>query len=138
MARILLDSSALYAIADSDDKWHQAMVRAVHGRSGDRIVPVSVLAEACYLIGAHLGPKSERPLVRAAIGGEFQPEGLSLRDFARAEGVLAKYTDATVGFVGASVVAVPERLNIRTIAATDRRHIHLFRPKHCRAFEIIP
>ncbi len=138
MPGILVDSSGLYAIADRDDKWHQAMVGAIEGRRGDRIVPVSVLTEACYLIGSHLGPAAERHLIRATIRGEFLLEGLSVQDLERAEGVLQKYADANIGFVDASVIAVAERLKIRTIATTDRRHFTLFRPKHCRAFELLP
>ena len=138
MPGILVDSSGLYAIADRDDKWHHAMVAAVEERRGDRIVPVSVLTEACYLIGSHLGAAAERHVIRATIRGELFLEGLSLQDLERAEGVLQKYADASIGFVDASIVAVAERLKIRTIATTDRRHFTLLRPKHCRAFELIP
>ncbi len=55
MAGLLLDTGALYALADRDDQWHRRMVAALKGHSADRIVPVTVLAEACYLIGAQLG-----------------------------------------------------------------------------------
>jgi predicted nucleic acid-binding protein len=138
MPGILLDTSALYAIADRDDRWHKATVKAIEGLRGDRIVPVSVLAEACYLIGAHLGPAAERHLIRATIRGEFLLEGLSLLDLEGADAVLLKYADANVGFVDASIVAVAERLKIRTIVTTDRRHFRLFRPKHCGMFELLP
>ncbi len=138
MAGILLDTGALYAIADRDDKWHKAMVREIQGRREDRIVPVSVLTEACYLIGTHLGPVAERHLIRATIRGEFLLEELSLRDLERADAVLQKYADANIGFVDASVVAIAERLKIRTIVTTDQRHFRLFRPKHCPSFELLP
>jgi predicted nucleic acid-binding protein len=138
MPGMLLDTSALYAIADRDDKWHGAMLEAVEGCIGQRVVPVSVLAEACYLISTYLGPAAERKLLRALIGEEFELEGLDLRDLERSEAVLEKYADANVGFVDASIVAVAERLNVRTVATTDRRHFRLFRPKHCRTFELVP
>jgi len=138
MPGILLDTSALYAIADRDDKWHKPMVAALERRHGDRIVPVSVLIEACYLIGTHLGPAAERHLIRATIRGEFLLEGLSLRDLERADAVLEKYADANIGFVDASIVAIAERLKVGRIVTTDRRHFRLFRPKHCRAFELLP
>ena len=56
MAGMLRDTSALYAIADRDDKWHGAMVEAV---------------EACV---------AERQLLRALIDGDLLLEGLDLRD----------------------------------------------------------
>lgn len=138
MPGVLLDSSALYAIADRDDKWHKAMVGAVEARSGERIVPVSVLTEACYLIGTHLGPAAERQLIRTIIEGELLLEGLSLQDLERTDAVLQKYADANIGFVDASIVAMAERLKVSTVATTDRRHFRLFRPKHCRTFELLP
>jgi len=138
MPGLILDTSALYAIADRDDKWHRAMRDAVEGCGGQRVVPVSVLVEACYLLGTYLGPAAERKLLRALIGEEFELEGLDLRDLERSEAVLEKYADANVGFVDASIVAVAERLNVRTVATTDRRHFRIFRPKHCRTFELVP
>jgi len=138
MAGMLLDTSALYAIADRDDTWHKAMVAAVESGAGERIVPVSVLSEACYLLGAHLGVAAERQLLRALIDGELVLEGIDRRDLERADVVLQKYADAKIGFVDASIVAIAERLDVRTIATTDRRHFSMFRPKHCRAFELVP
>jgi predicted nucleic acid-binding protein len=138
MAGILLDTSALYAIADQDDKWHAPMVAAVEAWAGDRIVPVSVLPEACYLLGAHLGVAAERQLLRALIDGEFFLEGLDLRDLQRADAVLEVYADSDIGFVDASIVAVAERLNVGTIATTDRRHFGMIRPKHRKNFDLVP
>ncbi len=138
MAGMLLDSSALYAIADRDDKWHRRMAEAVEGWAGERVVPVSVLAEACYLLNRHLGAAAERQLLRALIDGELMLEGLDLRDVRRADAVLQKYADANIGFVDASIVAVAERLNIGAIATTDRRHFSMLRPAHRRVFDLFP
>lgn len=138
MPGLLLDSGALYALADRDDKWHARMVEALEGHPGDRVVPVTVLTEACYLLNTHLGIAAERRLIRAILGGELLLEGVILSDLGRADQVLQKYSDANIGLVDATVVAIAERLGIRTVATTDRRHFSLFRPKHCRAFELLP
>ena len=138
MAGLLLDTGALYALADRDDKWHAQMVAALEGRPGDRVVPVTVLTEACYLLGTHLGIAAERRLIRATLEGELLLEGVILSDLERADQVLEKYSDANIGLVDATVVAIAERLGIRRVVTTDRRHFSLFRPKHCRAFELLP
>lgn len=88
MIGTLMDSSALYALADQHDKWHKAMAQAVAAQAGDRVVPVTVLPEACYMIGTHLGPAAERRLVRAVIGGEFALEAVDVPDLVRAERLL--------------------------------------------------
>jgi len=138
MPGILLDTGALYALADRDDKWHARMVAALEAHPGDRVVPVTVLTEACYLLNTHLGNAAERQLIRAAIEGELLLEGVILSDLERTEHILQKYSDANVGFVDASAVAIAERLGIRVVVTTDRRHFSLFRPKHCRSFELLP
>lgn len=101
-------------------------------------MPVTVLAEASYMLATRLGPKAGRRLVRAILQEEFLLEGLRMPDLARADQVLQKYADANAGFVDASIVAVGERLRINTILTTDRRHFSLFRPRHCRSFTILP
>jgi uncharacterized protein len=138
MIGTLLDSSALYALADQHDKWHKAMARAVETQPGERIVPVTVLTEASYMIGTHLGPAAERRLIRAVIAGEFLLEGLGMHDLGRVGALLAKYVDADIGLVDATVVALAERLKITTIATTDHHHLRLIRPRHFTAFTLIP
>ena len=138
MAGLLLDTGALYALADRDDRWHARTVAVLEKRAGDRVVPITVLTEACYLLGAHLGVAAERRLIRATLDGELLLEGVILSDLERADQVLQKYSDANVGLVDATVVAIAERLGIRQVVTTDRKHFNLFRPRHCRAFELLP
>lgn len=138
MIGVLLDSSAVYALADQDDKWHEPMASAVESQSGERVVPVTVLTEACYMLATRLGPRAERRLLRAIMHGEFLLEGLGVPDIARVDQVLQKYADANIGFVDASIVAIAERLRLPTILTTDQRHFRLFRPRHCRTFTILP
>jgi predicted nucleic acid-binding protein len=76
-------------------------------------------------------------LIRAALGEELLLEGVILSDLERPDQVLEKYSDANIGLVDATVVAIAERLGIRIVVTTDRRHFSLFRPKHCRAFGLL-
>ncbi|MHB1025247.1 MAG: type II toxin-antitoxin system VapC family toxin, partial [Desulfobacteria bacterium] len=59
-------------------------------------------------------------------------------DMARTVAILKQYTDANIGFVDASLVAVSERLGINTVFTTDRRHFSLIKPAHCSAFTLLP
>jgi uncharacterized protein len=43
-----------------------------------------------------------------------------------------------IGFVDASVVAVTERLRVRVVATTDRRHFGAVRPRRVAALELVP
>lgn len=46
--------------------------------------------------------------------------------------------DLPLGFVDASVVAVAERLGERQVATLDRRHFSVVRPRHVKAFRLVP
>ena len=65
-------------------------------------------------------------------------EFLRKDDLTRTVEVMDKYLDTDLGFVDASLVAVAERLKIREILTTDRRHFSLIRPRHCASFVLKP
>ena len=138
MPAILVDTGPLYAMADRDDDWHARVVRFLGGSRDELIVPVSVLPEAAYLLAAHLGADAERKLVRSLASGEMALAELTIRDLRRTLELLDRYAAARIGFVDASVVATAERLGITRILTTDRRDFSLIRPRHCKAFELLP
>jgi predicted nucleic acid-binding protein len=138
MPPILVDTGPLYAMADRDDDWHSRVVRFLKRSRDELVVPVAVLPEAAYLLTAHLGPEAEQKLVRSVVNGEMALEELTLQDLRRALELLHRYAAARIGFVDAAVVATAERLRISRILTTDRRHFSLMRPRHCKAFELLP
>ncbi len=138
MPAILVDTGPLYAMADRDDDWHPRVVRFLRGCGDELIIPVAVLPEVAYLLATHLGPKAEQKLVRSVVTGEMSVEELTPQDLRRALELLERYEAARIGFVDASVVATAERLKITRILTTDRRDFSLVRPRHCKAFELLP
>ncbi len=71
---ILTDTSPLYAVADQDDKWHARLHAFLETRRRQLVVPMTVLPEVCYLIGAYLGAAAEVSFVRSIFGGEVRVE----------------------------------------------------------------
>lgn len=135
---MLVDTGVVYAMADQDDAWH-ARVRAYLEASNEiLLVPVTVVPEASYLLSTHLSQAAERRLVDNLARGELKLEPLLAADLKRIGTILDDYEDLDVGFVDASVVAMAERLRLRRILTTDRRHFGAIRPKHCRAFDLVP
>ena len=138
MTPILVDTGPLYAMADRDDGWHDRVRAFLDVSHRQLIVPITVLPEACYLIGTHLGAAAEVQFTRSVQRGEVKVEFLKKEDLARIVEVMDDYADARLGFVDASLVAVAERLKIRDILTTDRRHFSLVRPRHCGSFTLKP
>jgi len=101
-------------------------------------VPQLVIAEVAYLLETRLGSRAEVRLLGDLAAGNFTTEPVLPADWTRIAELVAKYHDLPLGTVDASVVATAERLWASTIATLDRRHFSVVRPKHVRAFELLP
>jgi predicted nucleic acid-binding protein len=133
---LLLDTGIVYALADADDAWHARARDYLSAHPDVLLVPITVVPEITYLLHARLGSAAERRFVAAVAAGEVAVENLTPADLRRCVSLLERYPK--VGFVDASVVAVAERLRLRTIATTDHRDFTLMRPAHLPAFELVP
>lgn len=134
----IVDTSFLFALADSRDVNHQHAVDTATVIDDLLILPITVLPEICYLIESRLGHAAMRGFVDTAVAGDLQVESLNRDDLSRVTEILNQYADARVDFVDATIVALAERLNVTRILTLDRRHFELCRPQHCAAFEILP
>jgi len=133
---ILVDTGILYALADADDRWHQAANAWLEDVSELLIVSVTALPEVACLLHTRLGAAAELAFVQSLAGGELEVEDLRRADLVRSAEVMRRYPE--IGLVDASIVAMAERLKIETIATTDRRHFESIRPKHTKAFMLVP
>jgi predicted nucleic acid-binding protein len=133
---LLLDTGIIYALADEDDDWHEPARGLLSVRPDVLLAPLTVLPEVNYLLHARLGTSAELAFIRSIEAGELSIQSLIQNDFERIATVMERYQD--IGFVDASVVAIAERLRLRTIATTDRRHFSKIRPSHFKAFELVP
>ena len=138
MGKVLVDTGALYAMADEDDAWHEKVRDWLEERRDALVVPITVLPEATYLLNAHIGAHAERALIESIRMKEFLVEPVAFGDFTRIAELLEVYDDNNIGFVDASVVAAAERLRIRRVLTTDRRHFSAIKPRHCRSFDLLP
>ena len=135
---VLADTGPLYALVDASDAWHRRVLAWWEEHGATVVVPVVVLPEVTYLLQNRIGPAAEEAFVRAVADGEFTLEELEPEDVRRAADVMARYEDFPLGFVDAALVAMAERLESRELLTTDRRHFGAVRPKHARAFTLLP
>jgi uncharacterized protein len=133
---LLVDTGVLYALADRRDAWHKRVREHLQRGPGALLVPVTVLPEVTCLLRERLGPPAEAAFVKSIAKGEIAVEPLDRRDLTRTLEVMNSYEQ--LGFVDATIVAAAERLKLRTIATTDRRHFAAVRPAHTDRFELVP
>lgn len=96
------------------------------------------MTEVAYLLETRLGPIPEVRFLGDLASGNLVTEPVLPSDLIRIAELVAIYHDLPLGTVDASVIATAERLGISVIATLDRRHFTVVRPKHVRAFELLP
>jgi len=135
---VVADTGPIYALIDASDAWHER-VNSWWSRSTAKVVlPVTILAEVTHLLQTRIGPHAETAFVRAVTDGEFTIEPLDDEDLPRIADVMHAYRDLPLGFVDASIVAIAERLEVREVLTTDRKHFGVVRPRHVRALLLLP
>ena len=137
---ILVDTNVLVAVANRADDHHRA-ARDLLERATERLlVPATVIAEVCYLIGSRDrgGAAAEAQFLRSFATGALELAELTAADLARMAELVVQYADLGLGGTDASLVALAERLGIERIATLDRRHFTVVRPAHVSGFRLLP
>jgi predicted nucleic acid-binding protein len=134
---LVVDTSVLLAAADDADPDHQACAEAIQNK-GPLVTTALVIAETAYLIGRQLGAAAEARFFRAVADGELQIETITPADARRIAELIETYADLGLGGTDASLIAIAERMKLRTLATLDRRHFSVVRPHHAAAFELVP
>ena len=119
MARVLVDTSAVYALLDRGDAWHKAATDTLHSLKLARTEPLLtnfVVAECHALALSRLGPEVAR---RWLLGNVWPVERVTEGDEARARTIIGQYTDKTFSYTDATSFAVMERLGLRRAFAFD-------------------
>jgi predicted nucleic acid-binding protein len=132
----VVDTGPLYAAVDADDEDHDRCRAALEDASYRIVIPTLIVAEVTYLIGTRLGARVEARFLRGLTRMDVEPPAPD--DWPRIAELVERYGDFPLGGADASVVALAERLGAETIVTLDERHFHAVRPKHCRAFRLLP
>jgi predicted nucleic acid-binding protein len=133
----LLDTGFLLAVLDADDDLHPACTTALLAES-QPLMPDVILPELAYMLLRERGYPALIQFLQSVQDGELRVVRTTSADLVRCASLLGQYADNRVDFVDCVIVAMAERLAIRTILTVDRRHFRVFRPIHCDCFEVIP
>ena len=119
MARVLVDTSAVYGLLDRGDACHQAAKDSLENLKRTRSEPLLtnfLVAECHALCLARLGAGVAR---RWLLTNVWTVERITPDDEAAAREIIRKYTDKTFSYTDATSFAVMERLGLRTAFAFD-------------------
>ena len=132
--KALCDSGPLVAFFDPRDTAHEECLSGLQAFGGSLVTTWAVLTEAFHFL--------DQSRQRECLWEFIFREALHLDDILPAEiprlrSVMEKYADLPMDFADASLVVLAERLRLRKVFTLDH-HFRLYRPRHVRAFEIIP
>ena len=119
MARVLVDTSAVYALLDRSDACHKAAKDSLEGCKNVRSEPLLtnfIVAECHALALARLGPALARNWLLSNV---WAVERVTHDDETHAREIIRKYLDKSFSYTDATSFAVMERLGLRTAFAFD-------------------
>lgn len=135
---LILDSGALYAAYDADDKHHKSVLGVLRSNRPPFVVPAAILAAADYLLVEFLGVDAESKFLDAVRSGYYSLEPVARSDLDYCRRVIAQYRDLEIGLADAAVMATAERLGINRIVTLDTRDFRAVKPGRWPAFELLP
>ena len=127
MDKVLLDTSALFALMDPEDAHHKQSLKINNSliqRKVSLILPNFLLAESHTIINKRLGSRPARQFLNAALM-DFQIERITVEDEWAAHAMLQTTSrQRNLSYFDAVAIAMAERLGIREVFSFDR-HFHL-------------
>ena len=119
MARVLVDTSAVFATIDRSDACHHAAREVLEDLRRRKVEPILtnfIVAESHALLLARLGPDIAR---RWLATSAWPIERVTEEDETRARSILGRYTDRTFSYTDATSFAVMDWLGLKTAFAFD-------------------
>lgn len=136
LTRALVDTGAILALLDRDDRWHDACVSAFGTLGLPLTTSAAVLAELFHLVG---DSSSE---VRAAWkflrSGAVTVAAIGDTDMSALDALMARYHDRPMDFADATLVRLAERESLVTVFTIDHDDFETYRMERSRRFRIVP
>jgi predicted nucleic acid-binding protein len=134
--RGLIDTGALLALLDRDDKWHDACVAAFDRARLPLATSAAVLAELFHLLGSTRSEQNAAwQLLRS---GAVSVVGIDDADLPGLQALMQRYADRPMDFADATLVWLAGKLNLVDILTIDHDDFETYRVHGKRRFRILP
>jgi uncharacterized protein len=118
---LILDTGAVYAWYDRDDRWHRPVRELLEDEPGALIVPSPIIPEVDHLLGAAIGVDAQLAFYEDLAAPSYLVADLEEGAYQRVLELNRQYRDLRLGFVDAAVMVMAETLGIGRIVTVDRR-----------------
>lgn len=132
----LIDTGALIALLDHDDRWHPACADAFSSFFLPLLTSAAVLAELFHLVG-------DNPVEREAAWTLLRSGAVSVlpiddTDMPALHALMKKYHDRPMDFADATLVHLARRESLQTILTIDFNDFETYRIDGRKHFRIFP
>jgi predicted nucleic acid-binding protein len=141
VAKLFVDTSAFYAIADGSDRHHRRALSALQASIGtDQIITSDhVVVESWLLICSRLGRPAAMRFWDGLALDVITVLGITGQDLRRGREIAQNWSDQAFSIVDCTSFALIERLDIRRACAFDQHfRVVRFGARRHRALEIVP
>ncbi len=132
----LIDTGAILALLDRDDRWHRACVDAFAALVLPLITSAAVLAELFHLVGDHR--KELAAAWKFLRSGAITVAPIGDSDMPHLDELMARYHDRPMDFADATLVHLANRESLTTILTIDHNDFETYRIGRRQRFRILP
>lgn len=135
-ANALIDTGAILAILDRDDRWHEPCANALRELRLPLLTSEAVFAELFHLLGdSRRAMEAAWKFLRsgAVILGTIEHEELP-----QLHALMSRYWDRPMDFADATLVYLAKRESLSVILTVDRADFSTYRIEGKRQFRILP
>ncbi len=132
----LIDTGAILALLDRDDRWHGACVEALRTLRLPLLTSSAVLTELFHLVGAR--PRDDDAAWAILRSGAVSVASIDDTDLPALNALMVRYRDRPMDFADATLVHLAERESLTSVFTVDHDDFETYRIGRRRRFRIEP
>lgn len=132
----LIDTGAILALLDRNDRWHDACTEAFATLRLPLVTSAAVLAELFHLVGDR--PRDVDAAWSFLRSGAVSVAGIDDADLPVLNALMVRYRDRPMDFADATLVHLAERESLSTVFTVDHNDFETYRIGGRRRFRILP
>ena len=132
----LIDTGAILALLDRDDRWHQACVEAFSAFRLPLLTSPAVLSELFHLVGDR--PREVDTAWAFLRSGAVSVASIDDADLPALNALMARYRDRPMDFADATLVHLAEREALTSVFTVDHDDFETYRIGARGRFRIAP
>src|SRR5580704_13151346 len=135
-ANALIDTGAILALLDRNDRWHSRCAAAIRQLRLPLLTSEAVLTELFHLVGdSRREVEAAWKLVRS---GALALGSIDGADLAQLQVLMSRYWHRPMDFADATLVFLARRERIATILTVDHADFETYRIEGKRRFRVVP